>query len=147
MFFLMFESQKDLFFIAYSKSNQTKVFKNSEFSSLVFSICPNMMVWLGSSIDSNWVLLNLGSLLNTPQKLLNILLRILYTKIMSVYQFLCVLSCFCPIWLFVTLWTIALQAPLSMGFLRQEYWSGLPCPTPGHLTHPGIESTSLMSPA
>ena len=49
--------------------------------------------------------------------------------------------------LFVTLWTVARQAPLSMGFSRQEYWSGLPCPPPGDLPDPGIEPMSLMSPA
>ena len=43
-------------------------------------------------------------------------------------------------------WTIACQAPLSMGLPRQEYWSGLPFPSPGDLPHPGIEPTSLMSP-
>ena len=43
--------------------------------------------------------------------------------------------------------TAACQAPLSMGFSRQEYWSGLPCPPPGDLPHPGIKPTSLMSPA
>ena len=49
---------------------------------------------------------------------------------------------------FVTPWTVAHQAPLSMGFPRQEYWSGLPFPSPGHLhRHPGIQLTSLMSPA
>ena len=46
-----------------------------------------------------------------------------------------------------TLWTVAHQAPLSMGFSKQEYWSGLPCPLPGHLPNPGTEPTSLMSPA
>ena len=44
----------------------------------------------------------------------------------------------------MTLWTIALQAPLSMGFSRQEYWSGLPCSPPGDLSDPGTEPTSLM---
>ena len=44
-----------------------------------------------------------------------------------------------------TLWTVAHQAPLSMGFSRQEYWSGLPCPLPGDLPDPGIEPTSLTS--
>ena len=44
-----------------------------------------------------------------------------------------------------TLWTVACQAPLSMGFPRQEYWSGLPCPSPGDLPNPGIKSTSLTS--
>ena len=39
------------------------------------------------------------------------------------------------------------QAPLSMGFSRQEYWSGLPFPAPGDIADPGTESTSLMSPA
>ena len=45
------------------------------------------------------------------------------------------------------LWTVACQAPLSMGFSRQEYWSGLPCPPSGDLPDPGIEPSSLMSPA
>ena len=44
-------------------------------------------------------------------------------------------------------WTVALQAPLSMRFSRQEYWSGLPCSPPGDLADPEIEPTSLMSPA
>ena len=44
-------------------------------------------------------------------------------------------------------WTIACQAPLSMGFSRQEYWSWLPCPPPGDLPNPGTEPISLMSPA
>ena len=57
------------------------------------------------------------------------------------------LSCFSLVQLFVTLWTIALQAPLSMGFSRQEYWSGLPFPSPGNLPDPGIKPAFLMSPA
>ena len=44
-------------------------------------------------------------------------------------------------------WTVALQASLSMGFSRQEYWSGLPCTPPGDIPDPGIELTSLRSPA
>ena len=44
-------------------------------------------------------------------------------------------------------WTVSCQAPLSMGFYRQEYWSGLAFPSPGDLTNPGIELISLMSPA
>ena len=48
---------------------------------------------------------------------------------------------------FVTPWTVALQVPLSVGFSRQEYWSGSPCPHPGGLPHPGIELVSLTSPA
>ena len=48
---------------------------------------------------------------------------------------------------FATLWTVAHQAPLSMGFPRQEYWSGLPFPPPGDLSEPGMESASLVLPA
>ena len=44
--------------------------------------------------------------------------------------------------LFVTLWTVAHQTPLSMGFSRQEYWSGLPFPSPGDLPNPEIEPRS-----
>ena len=47
--------------------------------------------------------------------------------------------------LFATLWNVALQAPLSMGFSRQEYWSGLPCPLLGDLPSPGIKPVSLTS--
>ena len=46
------------------------------------------------------------------------------------------------VWLFATPWTVAHQAPPSMGFSRQEYWSGLPCPSPGDLPNPGIEPGS-----
>ena len=47
---------------------------------------------------------------------------------------------------FVTPWTVACQAPLSMGFSRQEYWSRLPFPSLGHLPNSGIKPTSLTSP-
>ena len=55
-----------------------------------------------------------------------------------------VLSRFSRVQLFATLWTVACQAPLSMGFSSQEYWSGLPFPSPGDLPDPGIHP---MSPA
>ena len=58
-----------------------------------------------------------------------------------------VLSCSSPVRLFETLWTVAIQAPLSMGFSRQEFWSGLPCPPPEDRPDPGTEPTSLMSPS
>ena len=58
-----------------------------------------------------------------------------------------VLSCFSSVWLLVTPWTVAHQDPLSRGFSKQEYWSGLPWPPPGDLPDPGIEPLSLMSPA
>ena len=56
------------------------------------------------------------------------------------------LSCFSHIRLFRNRWTVACQVPLSMGFSRQKYWSGLPCLPPGDLPDLGIEPTSLMSP-
>ena len=60
---------------------------------------------------------------------------------------LCVLSRFSCVRHFVTLWTIACQAPLSIGFSRQEYWSGLPLPSAEDLPDPEIKPTSLESPA
>ena len=54
------------------------------------------------------------------------------------------LSC---VLLFATPWTTACQAPLSMGFSRQEYWSVLPFPPPGDISDPGTKPTSLGSPA
>ena len=53
----------------------------------------------------------------------------------------------CCVQLFVTLWTVACQAPLSMEFSRQEYWSGMPFSIPGYLPNSGIELASLVSPA
>ena len=58
-----------------------------------------------------------------------------------------VLCCFSHVQLFETPWTVACQAPLPMGFSRQEYWSGLPFPSPGDLPDPGIEPASLSSSA
>ena len=59
-----------------------------------------------------------------------------------------VLCCFSLVWLFATPWTAACPAPRSIGFSRQEYWSGLPCPPPGKsFFNSGIETTSPGSPA
>ena len=52
------------------------------------------------------------------------------------------LSCFSHVLLCVTIWTVACQASLSMAFSRQEYWSGLPFPSPGDLPDPGIKPAS-----
>ena len=57
------------------------------------------------------------------------------------------ICCFSRVQLFVTLWPVSRQAPLTMGFSRQEYWNGVPCPPPGDLPHSGMESASLVSPA
>ena len=64
--------------------------------------------------------------------------------IMIVYA--CELSCSSHLPLCVTLRTVARQASLSMGFSRQEYWSGWPCPPPGDLPDPGTEPVSLTPP-
>ena len=57
------------------------------------------------------------------------------------------LSYFSHILFFAAQWTVACQSPLSMGFFRQEYWNGLPCPPPGDHPDPGIEPVSPASPA
>ena len=57
----------------------------------------------------------------------------------KIYKYVCVLSHFSHVWLFIS----GHQAPLSMGFSRQEYWSGLPCPPPGDLPDSEIKPTSL----
>ena len=62
------------------------------------------------------------------------------------FELLCVLCHFSHVRLFVTLWTVAPQAPLSKGFSRQEYWSGLPFPPSEDLPDPGMEPMSFMSP-
>ena len=67
----------------------------------------------------------------------------LYTGILCV----CMLSHFSHVQLFAMPWTVARQTPLSMGFSRQVYWSGLPCCPPGDLPDPGTEPASLLSPA
>ena len=56
---------------------------------------------------------------------------------------MCAQSCLTP----AIPWTVAGQASLSMGFPRQEYWSGLPFPSPGGFPNPGMEPVSLMPPA
>ena len=56
----------------------------------------------------------------------------------------CVCKSLSRVLLFETPWTVALQGPLSVGFPRQEYWSGLPLPSPGDLPDPGIKLESLV---
>ena len=72
---------------------------------------------------------------------------VLYFIASNKLNLVCVLSRFSHVQLCVTLWTVALQAALSVGFSRQECWSGLPCRPPGDLPGPGIGPVSLMSPA
>ena len=73
-----------------------------------------------------------------------IILHILYWDILDLCA--CLLSRFSHIWLFETLWTVACQASLSMGFSRPAYWSGLPCPPPGELPNPGIKPSVSLCP-
>ena len=76
-------------------------------------------------------------------------IHVMYSRFSLVIYYIhaCALNHFSHVQLFATQWTLAHQAPLSMGFSRQEYWSVLPCPPPGHLPDPGIKPRSLMSPA
>ena len=62
-------------------------------------------------------------------------------------MYACLLSHFSLVRLFATLWTVAHEAPLSLGFSRKEYWGRFPCPAPGDLPDSGIIPMSLMSPA
>ena len=79
--------------------------------------------------------------LSTHLTILNYFPLVLLFMALDIFIFVCMLSC---VQLFAVLWTVACQAPLSMGLPRQEYGSGLPFPSPGDLPHPGIE---LVSPA
>ena len=65
-----------------------------------------------------------------------------YFVIFPIIQRVVVVESLSRVRLFATPWTVAHQAPLSMGFSRQEYWSGLPFPSPGDLPSPGIELRS-----
>ena len=64
---------------------------------------------------------------------------------LAFHSFVCAKSL--QLCLFRTPWTVALQDPPSMGFSRQKYWNGRPCPLPGDFPDPGIEPVSLTSPA
>ena len=68
----------------------------------------------------------------------------MYIHFVIYFQYAYVLT---HVWLFTTLWTVTCQAPLSMGFSRQEYWSGLPFPPTEDFSNPGIEPSSPVSPA
>ena len=74
---------------------------------------------------------------------LNVFISLINIECVCVCVCVCVLS---RVQLFTTPWTAAYQDALSMEFSRQEYWSGLPFPTPGNLSDPGIKPTSLRSP-
>ena len=75
------------------------------------------------------------------------LLAALTVQLLWLCLCVCVLSHFSYVQFCATLWTVVYKDPLSMGFSRQEYWSGLPCPPPGDLPSPGIKPVPLTSPA
>ena len=114
-------------------------------------------------IQDSWILLLLEQSVVINYFALNIWRKISFIKICSLEReklrnplkgsqgLVCVCVCVSThvwmlscVWLFMTPWTVVNQAPLSMGFSRQEYWSGLPFPPPRDLPNPGIK---LMSPA
>ena len=67
------------------------------------------------------------------------------SQVNEISPFLCMkvkVKSFNRVRLFMTPWTVACQSPLSVGFSRHEYWSGLPFPSPGHLPNPGIKPRS-----
>ena len=109
-------------------------------------LCVKVLHFLGIWGFSDFQSLHLWSLL----RVLGLVLVtgvLIDTALFSLIHHACVCAqpCSC-VWLFVTPWTVARQAPLSMGFSRQEYRSGLPCPSPGDLPDPRIEPWSLTSP-
>ena len=69
--------------------------------------------------------------------------RLLGGGVVLIYIVCCVLSHFSRVRIFVTLWTVARQAPLYMRFSKQEYQRGWPCSLPGDLPHPGIKPTFM----
>ena len=70
-----------------------------------------------------------------------------FSLVMYFIHVCCLLSCFSYVPFCATTWTVARQAPLSMGFSRQKYWSGQSFPSPEDLPNPGTEPSSLMSAA
>ena len=93
-----------------------------------------MPFWLDTFLDSLWISMKSASINSFP------LVSNLHFKTIFVTVFL-MLSHFSCVWLFVTPWTVDHQASLSMELFRQEYWSGLPFPSPGDLPNPGMLSS------
>ena len=92
------------------------------------------MIWLPTIANSGYLCYFLLASLKSSY---------VFVSLLCVCVCSCVLSC---VRLFATPWIVACQAPLFMEVSRQEYWSGLPFPTPGDLPDPRIEPTSLVSP-
>ena len=113
---------------------------------VLWVIIVKYMGFLGLVMDEPLV-----STVDPPPSLEWTLTSCLYTQLMIPSalpsQWFTLLSCFSRAWLFAPLWTVTLQASLSMGFSGQEYWSGLPFSSPGDLPDRWIEFMSSVSPA
>ena len=96
-------------------------------------------------------LYSLFYLVSTDERIVFSFLKLWKLRCESMINYRCMhvraLSCFGHVRLFATLWTAASQASLSMGFSRQGYWTGLPCPPPGDLPDPRIKLACPVSPA
>ena len=82
----------------------------------------------------NWIRLKLDRVLNFQYLQCSVLAFLFKTSIACIYAYMHIVASI------VSLWTVARQAPLSMGFSRQEYWNGFPCPPPRDLPNPGIKT-------
>ena len=91
--------------------------------------------------QQNWIRPKLDRVLNFQYLQCSVLAFLFKTSIACIYAYMHIVASI------VSLWTVARQAPLSMGFSRQEYWSGLPVPPPEDLPKPRIKPTSLISTA
>ena len=91
------------------------------------------------SDKSHPTLVSMSKHTHTLLKVFNV--GIIWERIL-LWNFVCMWKSPSRAWLFATPWTVAHQAPLSLGFSRQEYWNGLPFPPSGDLPDPGIESRS-----
>ena len=89
----------------------------------------------GRSVQRSWKVYN--------SFIFDIYLHSMSQHLHNIRQCVCMLSCFSHVWLFATLQTVACQAPLSIGLSWQEYWNGLPVPSPGYLPDPDIKPVVL----
>ena len=131
-----------LHFFCYDSSPYIVSLYGVHWLSIFLSFSFGSSIWmLSTSLSSNTLILFSFSF-PWSSLLLN-----LCVEFFSLLIVLCMLSHLSHVWLFVTLWTVAHQALLSIGFSRQEYWSGLPCTPPGDLPDPVIKPESLTFPA
>ena len=103
--------------------------------------------WVGIILFSEWLCYRVQSSVKTYRYWLNLFIYIRQSKLYEIHLPdlkwpISQVKSFSSVRLFVIPWTVAHQAPPSMGFSRQDYWSGLPCPSPGDLPHPGIKPRS-----